>query len=184
MTYSFLRNFFARQSRLGVFARRCQNLNTTRGESPCVIWEIKPALDEILRFLVAGESRSDRPHFVRVEIPSGACANAQLEPRLEFAQRFDDQQLSDSELKAVQPRAQFRRLLATAGIRLVVRPIARLATWILPKLDLVRSWGARSIPNGPGMKGRSNERMLVRSFDLGSQEEILERPSANILTFV
>lgn len=103
------------------------------------IREIKPALGEILRCLVAGESRSDRPHFVKVEIPSGASANAQLEPLLEFARRFDHQQLSDSELKVVQSRAQFRRLLAAAGIRLVVRPIARLATWILPKLDLVRS---------------------------------------------
>ena len=111
---------------------------------------LKSSLSEILRCLVPGESRSGRPHFAKVEIPSDASANAQSELLHEFAQQFDHQPLSEPEPKAVQSSAQSRRLLAVAGIRLLVRPVARRATWILPKWDLLRSWGARSIPGGPG----------------------------------
>ena len=137
------------------------------------MWPLKSLLSEILRCLVPGESRSDRPHFAKVEIPSDASANAQLEPLREFVQQFDHQQLSESEPKAVQSRAQFRRLLAAAGIRLLVRPIARRANWILPKLDLLRSWGARSIPGGPGKNMETNEKLLLRSFDVGVSRKIL-----------
>jgi hypothetical protein len=122
---------------------------------------IRPALGEISRRLVPGESRSDRPQFVIVEIQSDASAIAQSERLHEFAQQFDRRQLCESEPKAVQFRAQFRRLLAAAGIRLLARSIARLAIWILPKSDLVRSWGATSIPCGLGMKRQSNEKVVA-----------------------
>src|SRR5262249_19619171 len=123
--------------------------------------EIKPALGEILRRLVLGESQSDRPHFVKVGIRSDASASAQLERLHEFAQQFDHRQLCGSELKAVQFRAQFHRLLAAIGIRLVVHSIARLATWTLPKSDLARSWAATSIPHGPSMKTQSNGKAVA-----------------------